>query len=64
MSHEIRRLGLSDESILDFLADNDADFDLDGRRVCTDNEVAVDFFRGCGFSADSSQPIYVTRKVK
>lgn len=31
--------------------------------VCADNQVAVDFYRGCGFSADEAQPIYLTRVV-
>jgi ribosomal protein S18 acetylase RimI-like enzyme len=31
--------------------------------VCADNQVAVEFYRGCGFSAEAPQPVYLTRKV-
>ncbi len=32
--------------------------------VCADNEVAVDFYRGCGFAAEQPQPVYMTREVE
>ncbi|HEY4104126.1 MAG TPA: GNAT family N-acetyltransferase [Polyangiaceae bacterium] len=31
--------------------------------VAADNRVAVDFYRGCGFSAPSDQPVYMTREI-
>jgi GNAT superfamily N-acetyltransferase len=31
--------------------------------VCADNEVAVDFYRGCGFGSEEPQPVYMTREV-
>ncbi len=31
--------------------------------VCADNRVAVDFYRGCGFSSEDAQPTYLTREV-
>jgi len=32
--------------------------------VCADNQVAVDFYRGCGFTVESEQPVYMTREVE
>jgi ribosomal protein S18 acetylase RimI-like enzyme len=31
--------------------------------VCADNEAAVEFYRGCGFSAGIEQPVYMTREM-
>lgn len=31
--------------------------------VCADNQVAVEFYRGCGFAAPDEQPIYLTREI-
>jgi ribosomal protein S18 acetylase RimI-like enzyme len=31
--------------------------------VCADNGGAVDFYRGCGFSTEGEQPVYMTREV-
>lgn len=30
--------------------------------VCADNEVAVEFYRGCGFAVEDSQPVYLTHR--
>jgi GNAT superfamily N-acetyltransferase len=32
--------------------------------VCADNEVAVDFYRGCGFASEEPQPVYMTRELE
>jgi ribosomal protein S18 acetylase RimI-like enzyme len=32
--------------------------------VCADNQVAVDFYRGCGFAVEGAQPVYMTREVE
>ena len=32
--------------------------------VCADNQVAVEFYRGCGFAVESEQPVYMTREVE
>lgn len=32
--------------------------------VCADNEVAVDFYRGCGFAREQPQPVYMTRELE
>jgi ribosomal protein S18 acetylase RimI-like enzyme len=32
--------------------------------VAADNRVAVDFYRGCGFSAEPEQPVYMTREIQ
>ena len=32
--------------------------------VCADNEVAVDFYRGCGFGSEEPQPVYMTRELE
>ena len=32
--------------------------------LCADNQVAVDFYRGCGFGVELEQPVYMTRKVE
>jgi len=32
--------------------------------VCADNEVAVAFYRGCGFAAEQPQPVYLTRTLE
>lgn len=32
--------------------------------VCADNQVAVDFYRGCGFHDDQPQPLYLTRELE
>jgi ribosomal protein S18 acetylase RimI-like enzyme len=32
--------------------------------VCADNHVAADFYRGCGFSAEGTQPVYMTRRLE
>jgi len=32
--------------------------------VCADNRIAVDFYRGCGFSSEQPQPLYMTRAVE
>ena len=31
--------------------------------VCGDNQVAVDFYRGCGFTLEQEQPVYLTREI-
>jgi ribosomal protein S18 acetylase RimI-like enzyme len=31
--------------------------------VAADNRVAVDFYRGCGFSSEPEQPVYLTREI-
>ncbi len=31
--------------------------------VCADNQVAVDFYRGCGFATEGAQPVYLTRNL-
>lgn len=31
--------------------------------VCADNQVAVDFYRGCGFTLEAEQPTYMTREI-
>ncbi len=31
--------------------------------VGADNRVAVEFYRGCGFSAEPEQPVYMTREI-
>jgi ribosomal protein S18 acetylase RimI-like enzyme len=31
--------------------------------VCADNRVAVDFYRGCGFTSEEPQPVYLTRTI-
>jgi GNAT superfamily N-acetyltransferase len=31
--------------------------------VCADNEVAVEFYRKCGFGSDEPQPLYLTRSL-
>lgn len=32
--------------------------------VCADNAVAVDFYRGCGFTTEDQQPVYLTREIE
>jgi len=32
--------------------------------VCADNEIAVDFYRDCGFGAEEPQPVYMTRELE
>ena len=32
--------------------------------VCADNEIAVDFYRASGFSAEEPQPVYMTRELE
>jgi ribosomal protein S18 acetylase RimI-like enzyme len=32
--------------------------------VAADNQIAVDFYRTCGFSAEPAQPVYMTREVE
>ena len=32
--------------------------------VCADNQVAVEFYRGCGFAIEADQPVYMTRKIE
>ena len=32
--------------------------------VCADNAVAVDFYRGCGFTIEEHQPVYMTREIE
>lgn len=32
--------------------------------VCADNQVAVDFYRGCGFASEEPQPLYMTREIE
>ncbi|MES1177948.1 MAG: GNAT family N-acetyltransferase [Myxococcales bacterium] len=32
--------------------------------VCADNAVAVDFYRGCGFTTEEHQPVYLTREIE
>ncbi|HET7542475.1 MAG TPA: GNAT family N-acetyltransferase [Polyangiaceae bacterium] len=32
--------------------------------VCADNRIAVDFYRGCGFSSEQPQPLYMTRAIE
>jgi ribosomal protein S18 acetylase RimI-like enzyme len=32
--------------------------------VAADNQVAVDFYRACGFSAQAEQPVYMTREIE
>jgi len=32
--------------------------------VCADNQVAVDFYRGCGFTSEEPQPVYLTRELE
>ena len=32
--------------------------------VCADNQVAVAFYRGCGFASETPQPLYMTRAVE
>jgi ribosomal protein S18 acetylase RimI-like enzyme len=32
--------------------------------VTADNQVAVDFYRGCGFAIESEQPVYMTRALE
>jgi ribosomal protein S18 acetylase RimI-like enzyme len=31
--------------------------------VYADNQVAVDFYRGCGFASEEPQPLYMTRAI-
>jgi ribosomal protein S18 acetylase RimI-like enzyme len=31
--------------------------------VLADNQIAVDFYRGCGFAAEEAQPVYMTREL-
>ncbi|HEY3254369.1 MAG TPA: GNAT family N-acetyltransferase [Polyangiaceae bacterium] len=32
--------------------------------VCADNQIAVDFYRSCGFGSEEPQPVYLTRSVE
>jgi ribosomal protein S18 acetylase RimI-like enzyme len=32
--------------------------------VCADNAVAVEFYRGCGFTTEEHQPLYMTRQIE
>ena len=32
--------------------------------VCADNQVAVEFYRGCGFQLEGEQPVYLTRTLE
>jgi ribosomal protein S18 acetylase RimI-like enzyme len=32
--------------------------------VCADNAIAVEFYRGCGFSNEAQQPVYMTREIE
>ena len=32
--------------------------------VCGDNQIAVDFYRSCGFVIEPEQPVYLTREVE
>lgn len=32
--------------------------------VCADNQIALDFYRSCGFGSSESQPIYLTREIE
>jgi ribosomal protein S18 acetylase RimI-like enzyme len=32
--------------------------------VLADNQVAVDFYRGCGFAQELEQPVYLTREIE
>lgn len=32
--------------------------------VCADNAVAVEFYRGCGFTTEEHQPVYMTREIE
>ena len=32
--------------------------------VCADHEIAVDFYRGCGFVAEEPAPVYMTRAIE
>jgi ribosomal protein S18 acetylase RimI-like enzyme len=32
--------------------------------VCADNQIAVAFYRGCGFASETPQPLYMTRELE
>jgi len=32
--------------------------------VCADNAVAVEFYRGCGFTTEEQQPLYLRREIE
>jgi len=58
-----RRKGVG-RALLDHMARWMQSNDIAEVWVCADNRVAVDFYRGCGFSSEEPQPVYMTRTVE
>jgi len=58
-----RRKGVG-RALLDHMARWMQSNDISEVWVCADNRVAVDFYRGCGFTSEEPQPVYMTRTVE
>lgn len=58
-----RRQGVG-RALLDHMARWMQSNDVSEVWVCADNHVAVDFYRGCGFTSEEPQPVYMTRAVE
>ena len=58
-----RRRGVG-RALLDHMARWMQSNDISEVWVCADNRVAVDFYRGCGFTSEEPQPVYMTRTVE
>lgn len=58
-----RRKGVG-RALLDHMARWMQANDISEVWVCADNQVAVDFYRGCGFTSEEPQPVYMTRAVE
>jgi len=58
-----RRTGVG-RALLDHMARWMQSNDISVVWVCADNQVAVEFYRGCGFASEDPQPEYLTRTVE
>ena len=57
-----RRQGVG-RALLDYMARWMQKSEISEVWVCADNRVAVDFYRGCDFTSEEPQPVYLTRTV-
>jgi ribosomal protein S18 acetylase RimI-like enzyme len=60
---EHRRKGVG-RALLDHMARWMQSNEISEVWVCADNRIAVDFYRGCGFTNEEPQPVYMTRTVE